>query len=92
MAAVPGAGAEGEVMAEKIPGPVERYPLDVDYEGHRYSGSYGVQYGLIYAYYGDEWKATGVGKLTEEETYARAKLLLLDLVKADLKRPWRKGK
>ena len=33
MAAVPGAGAGGEVMAEKIPGPVERYPLDVDYEG-----------------------------------------------------------
>ena len=57
MAAVSSAGAEGEVMAEKIPGPVERYPLDVDYEGHRYSGSYGVQYGLIYAYYGDEWKS-----------------------------------
>ena len=78
-------------MAERTPGPVERYPLDVDYEGHRYSGSYGVQYGLIYAYYGDEWKATGVGELTEDETYARAKLLLLDLVKKDLKRS-RKGK
>jgi len=78
-------------MDEKIPGPVDRFPLDVDHEGHRYSGSYGVQDGLIYAYYGDEWKTTGVGQLTGEAICARAEILLLDLIKKDLKRFERPG-